>query len=948
VIIFKGCRFNGRAIGFLLLIVLSPSLAVSEIVTDGSLGAAISVTGPNYQINSSLGLIQGANLFHSFSDFNINTGESANFSGPASVANIFSRVTSVNASNIDGQLGSDISGANLYLINPNGIIFGDNATLNLSGSFYASTADYITLQDGGRFEVSQVSDVTLSNSPIAAFGFLDASIADIQVNKSNLQVIDGETLALIGGNINVLGDDTKSASNFSVLSNAELVATNGRIDLIAVASAGEVDIQNENPVLNNVTARGNVKFTNDAEISVRGNPGGKIFIRAGNLVIEDSALDAANTGNVDNSGRAVDIDLTGDFIMSLGSALKETAIQASSYSTGNPGDVFINADQLFMTDAVGTTTSIASRSFNSADSGDIYINTRNIILSGAQITTETSGTGKAGDIFITTKNISQDGTNNASFISSSSFGQGDAGNINITAQKYTATGGENGFVGVAAQVSNVATGNPATGNIVLNINEIELFNSAQISIARNVGAGNSGFINITSSSILISGQSQAGFSSGIFSDVFNSGSSGTGGNITINTGQLVVDQSGLIRSIAGYPSAANSGNIQINANSIQLKNAGIIASSSTGTGSSGLLNINTKTLDIMGSDQLNSSMFFNQSGVFTSIGAIAANAQDLNINASERITMSGGGIISADTFGTGNAGNINLVAPEINITGWNQLTNRASGITSGMRAFGTFPTGGSGGNINITGNDIIVSNRARVTAQNFNGASGNAGNVNISATNISVLDNANISAKSTSSGTGGNIDLRATNILKIHSSTVEATTTQSDGGDVTLMATKLVSLVNSNITTSVQGGTGSGGNIFIDPELLFINNTNIIANAFQGTGGNITLQADNMLISPDSNISASSALGVDGQLIINTANDDTGDQVEKIAASPTDGSIQFKQNCAAGKGLYSSFVIGTTTDSVFEQTGLIFSQFENLNSNQKLAKTSAYKSNHCS
>ena len=190
-----------------------------------------------------------------------------------------------------------------------------------------------------------------------------------------------------------------------------------------------------------------------------------------------------------------------------------------------------------------------------------------------------------------------------------------------------------------------------------------------------------------------------------------------------------------------------------------------------------------------------------------------------------------------------------------------------------------------------------------------------------------MLNDSLISASSSTIGQAGDIVLQASDSLIINNSTIKTETVESDGGNITLNAKKLMILENSNITTSVQGGDGSGGNISIDPELLFVNQTDILANAFGGSGGNINIQADNMIISPDSNFNASSSLGVDGQLIINTNNDDAGSQIEKLSATPSDDSIRFKQNCASGKGLYSSFVIEKITDSIFEQTGLIFTNY---------------------
>ncbi|MDM8567945.1 filamentous hemagglutinin N-terminal domain-containing protein [Thiotrichales bacterium HSG1] len=117
----------------------------AEVITDGTLGQNINLSGPNFQITPDLGQQHGGNLFHSFQNFNLNSSESATFSGPNSVQNILSRVTGGNPSNIDGQLRSTIPNADFYFLNPYGIMFGPNARLDVQGSFHASTADYLTL-----------------------------------------------------------------------------------------------------------------------------------------------------------------------------------------------------------------------------------------------------------------------------------------------------------------------------------------------------------------------------------------------------------------------------------------------------------------------------------------------------------------------------------------------------------------------------------------------------------------------------------------------------------------------------------------------------------------------------------------------------------------------------------------------------------------------------------
>jgi filamentous hemagglutinin family protein len=159
----------------LFLIVIIPVSTHAQITTDGSLGQALNLPGPDYQIGADLGQLRGGNLFHSFQDFNLQHFESATFSGPNHIQNVISRVTGGNPSSIDGLLRLTIPNADFYFLNPYGIMFGPNARLDVQGSFHASTADYLRLGDGGRFDARNPSDSILTVAPIEAFGFLDNS-----------------------------------------------------------------------------------------------------------------------------------------------------------------------------------------------------------------------------------------------------------------------------------------------------------------------------------------------------------------------------------------------------------------------------------------------------------------------------------------------------------------------------------------------------------------------------------------------------------------------------------------------------------------------------------------------------------------------------------------------------------------------------------------------------
>ncbi len=201
----------------------------AEVTLDGSLGPTgpIPLVNQNFEIPHTVGQTVGPNLFHSFGLFNINTDESATFTGHPAIDYIISRVTGGSQSFIDGLLRSEIQSANLWFINPAGVLFGEHASLNIQGSFHVSTADYLKLGDGGRFEATNPEDSVLTVAPPEAFGFLgERQPAGIAVQGSLLQIPAGETLSVVGGDIRI--------------ADGSLYAPGGRIDMVSVASPGEV------------------------------------------------------------------------------------------------------------------------------------------------------------------------------------------------------------------------------------------------------------------------------------------------------------------------------------------------------------------------------------------------------------------------------------------------------------------------------------------------------------------------------------------------------------------------------------------------------------------------------------------------------------------------------------------------------------------------------------
>src|SRR5437016_4276665 len=200
-----------------LLLVLWLAVGQAQVRTtltpDGTLGTTVTPNGHSYTIAGGTRPHNGPNLFHSFDRFSVGTDDTAHFTGPAGITHILSRVTGGQRSEIDGTLQSTLPGAHLYLLNPSGVVFGPNATLDVQGSFHVSTADYLRLADGARFFARLSAQSTFSVAPPVAFGFLGPTPAPLTVNSSALQVPQGETVSLVGGAITLAGNVAETAVN---------------------------------------------------------------------------------------------------------------------------------------------------------------------------------------------------------------------------------------------------------------------------------------------------------------------------------------------------------------------------------------------------------------------------------------------------------------------------------------------------------------------------------------------------------------------------------------------------------------------------------------------------------------------------------------------------------------------------------------------------------------
>src|SRR3954468_19892707 len=177
----------------------------AQIVTDGSVGPKVSLSGSQVDIGANLGTRRGDNLFHSFEKFGIATGQTATFTGPGTIRNVISRVTGGEISNIDGTLRSTVGQADLYFINPAGVMFGPNARLDVPGSFHVSTAHELRFADGVSFSALDKTGSGLTVAAPEAFGFLDRTPGRIGVEGAQMELLPGKQLSLVGGDLDIAG-----------------------------------------------------------------------------------------------------------------------------------------------------------------------------------------------------------------------------------------------------------------------------------------------------------------------------------------------------------------------------------------------------------------------------------------------------------------------------------------------------------------------------------------------------------------------------------------------------------------------------------------------------------------------------------------------------------------------------------------------------------------------
>jgi filamentous hemagglutinin family protein len=582
----------------------------AQIVPDNTLPVNSTVTPGCTVCTINGGTIRGANLFHSFSSFGVPTGGEAYFNNGLQIQNILTRVTGNSVSNIDGVLRANGT-ANLFLLNPNGIIFGAGASLNIGGSFLATTANAIGFGNLGFYSASapNVPSTLLTVNPsallfnqltpaaITSQSIAPAGLDPIGRATYGLRVPDGRSLLLVGGDINVdglgIGDPVNGVNG------SGLKAYGGRIELGGLAGAGTVGLVVDG---NNLSlsfpmgvVRANVSLTNVAEVNVRAGGGGSIAVNAQNFSMAGvSQLLAGIDSELGSSGSIagnIEINTTGVINLSNLSLLNNTLLEGVR---GQGGDTNITTSQLLVSGGA----EVGAGTFGAGNAGNLtVIATDKVQVIGESpdgrissgLFTQSERTGDAGNLTITTGQLL---IANGAVVSATTFGEGNGGNLTVNATDKVQLIGTSADGQFSSALSTQSQGTGDAGNLKITTGQLLVSNGAEVG-AGTFGAGSGGnlTVNATDKVQLIGTSADGRIRSGLYTQ-----SQGTGdaGNLKITTPTLQV-QDGARVSVRSFTQQA--GNLTLQASSLVLNRGSLLATTAK-NGEDGA-NINLLNLDLL-------------------------------------------------------------------------------------------------------------------------------------------------------------------------------------------------------------------------------------------------------------------------------------------------------------------------------------------------------------
>ncbi|MFN6571888.1 S-layer family protein [Dendronalium sp. ChiSLP03b] len=735
------------------------SQVVAQIIPDNTL-TNNSVAPPNCS-NCEItgGTTVGNNLFHSFEQFSVPIDGTAYFNNSTNIENIISRVTGKSVSIINGLIRTN-DAANLFLINPNGIIFGPNASLNIGGSFIASTANKLKFADGIEFlaTANQVSPLLTISAPIGlGFGEVpgkilnQANTLDAFENLVGLQVPSNKTLALVGGEVAVEGGFLTTPGGRIELGS---VSSNSFVNLTPTAKGWVLDYQGisnfQDITLSQAAYLGSSDFKG-VDIQIQGR---RVILNQGSQVSSVAGTDAQPENLKINASEQLelisapeDLFLTGVFNEVIEDATGEgktltietsrlilqggAQISTTTFSTGRGVDLSVKALESIELLGISSIFDLPSGLFArvseeaTGDGGTLSIETAQLLIqAGAQVSTDTFGAGNAGELrVIASESVTVEGRRPDNLIGSGLFAQvyreatGDGGNLTIETRKLNVLGG--------AQISTSARNEGKGGVLTINAIDSILLSGVAPTINDN---------RFNRSNILVSAER---------------GATSDAGELNITTGSLIVEEGARIS--ADNFGSGQGGTANLNVRQLLIRNGGEVRAGSFGEGPGGTLNVNaSESINIIGTRNIEGkntpSTLFSQAFEGGEAGNLIINTPILNVGNEGEVTV--------NATGTGAAGN---------------LTANANTIRLNQGKLTAETNAGEGANIRLENLQILtLQNQSLISAQAFNQANG--GNITINAPDgfiIAFPNQNNDIVANAFQGRGGNINITARNIFNL-------------------------------------------------------------------------------------------------------------------------------------------------------------------------------------
>lgn len=877
----------------LVLFLIAPSIgnaqqAVTTNITSSGLGTVGPLQPPSdgvYNITGGTRPGDGPNLFHSFGDFSVGQGDIANFLNDTQLptSNILGRITGGNTSNIYGTIQTtDFGNANLFLVNPSGIVFGPNGSVNVGGSVSFSTAQYLRLFDSLNGESANfyadpandgLANSVLAVAPVVDFGFLipaaygflaapDPSAA-ITVQGSALSVLPGQSISLVGGKVVIQGDTLEDGT---VQQQAHLSAPNGTILLASVSSPGEFDVATLGSLPNvdgtSFTSFGSVALAADSHIDVNG--ASTVFIKGGQIVlsVNDTVLTTSQTPSQPgtvllNPGSSITTSNSGaepgaDVQITVGKLqLDGATVNTINSGDGDGGNISINSRTVTVGLANGASVT-SSTGFDpttfmiggSGNGGNVTVQglqglgsaADSVILSnGATISTVTVlGLGLGGNLLITADTLMIE---NASGVSTDTlFGGGVGGNLSLNVGMLTLTGGD--FGGSAIRTSN-GSGADLDGDGILDIVGV----GGNVTIQGIYGAGTA------ADSVVLSGGSQIAITSEV----------GDGGQLSIATKSLHLDGTDL----NGIPTTINSiafgfghgGSMVLSVGDASLSGGATITSSSfvelpldhpdPTAGAGGSVTVQGLNGDESKADSLNLAGF--RSGIISD-AVLNAPPGDIAVHA-KTVSLTDGAVIEGgDPFGNGTGGIVNIVADSVGIIGGSHISSQARAQDAGQ--------------VTITADRLTLDNGS-IETTTASDTGGRGGDVVLNVGSVSLANGSTINSSTSLTGPAGDITMTVGTLSLANGSSISSASTGTDP-----------------VTNFIDGTTlppGTAGNVVITAAGGFTSDASRIATSAEANhGGDISLTADSVQLSGGTVITASSkaplevtrlVLDQDGQLV---------------------------------------------------------------------------------